>query len=125
MTSAAAHGLATYAGDRILDAWFPNPVLGAAAVPVAGLGDRDPDALRGTQQRPVTDTIDLDEPPADTPDVYLRLHLLSKTRVAPHAVNLDGIFGVLPNNAWTDRGPLDPAEVETARARAGAPLRVT
>src|SRR6476659_7675654 len=122
MSSAAAHGLATYAGDRILDVWFPKPALGADPAPVEDLGDREPDRVRGTQQRPITVTIDLDAPPADTADVYLRLHLLSKALVAPHGLNLDGIFGVLPNNAWTDLGPLDPAEVETARARAGAPL---
>jgi 2,3,4,5-tetrahydropyridine-2-carboxylate N-succinyltransferase len=123
MSSAAAHGLATYAGDRILDAWFPDPALGDTPNDVQGLAERDPDPLRRTQQRPITVTIDLDAPPQDTADAYLRLHLLSKTLVAPHGLNLDGIFGVLPNNAWTDLGPLDPADVETARARGH--LRVT
>ncbi|MEA2124357.1 MAG: 2,3,4,5-tetrahydropyridine-2,6-dicarboxylate N-succinyltransferase, partial [Solirubrobacteraceae bacterium] len=62
-------------------------------------------------------------PPRDVPDIYLRLHLLSRTEVAPHGLNLDGVFGVLPNNAWTDHGPVDPAELETLRARARLDVR--
>jgi 2,3,4,5-tetrahydropyridine-2-carboxylate N-succinyltransferase len=107
MTS--AHGLATYAGDRILDAWFPRDG--------AELRDREPDPVTRTQQRVIEVEIDATAAPRDVADVYLRLHLLSWTEVAPHGVNLDGIFAVLPNNAWTERGPLDPAELETVRAR--------
>ena len=67
---------------------------------------------------PVTTVIDdLDAPPADAADAYLRLHLLSHRLVRPHDVNLDGVFGVLPNVAWTSLGPVD---VEQARARAPA-----
>jgi 2,3,4,5-tetrahydropyridine-2-carboxylate N-succinyltransferase len=98
-----ASGLATFAGDRILDAWFP-----------AG----DEVALSDSGRRRVIEVeIDPGAPPKDVPDAYLRLHLLSWTRVRPHAVNLDGLFGVLPNNAWTDEGPYDPAELEAERAR--------
>ena len=39
-------------------------------------------------------------------DAYLRLHLLSHRLVRPHGINLDGIFGVLPNVVWTDAGPV-------------------
>src|SRR3954451_8890936 len=124
MSHAAAHGLATYAGDRILDVWYPRPALGAEPTAVEGLTEQAPDPVRGTVRRPITAGIDLDRPPADVPDVYLRLHLLSATLVAPHAVNLDGLFGVLPNNAWTALGPVEPAEVEAARLRAPAPLVV-
>ena len=49
--------------------------------------------------------IELDEPPANTPDAYLRLHLLSHRLVKPREVNLDGLFGVLPNVVWTSSGP--------------------
>jgi 2,3,4,5-tetrahydropyridine-2-carboxylate N-succinyltransferase len=126
MSSAAAHGLATFAGDRILDVWFPRPVLDGPAAPVDGLADRDPDAVRGVRQRAIEVTIaDLDAPPADVPDTYLRLHLLSHRLVRPHVINLDGIFGVLPNNAWTPYGPVELTEVEAARLRAPGPLAVT
>jgi 2,3,4,5-tetrahydropyridine-2-carboxylate N-succinyltransferase len=97
-----APGLATFAGDRILDAWFPG-----GEVELADNGRR----------RVIEVEIDPAAPPQDVPDAYLRLHLLSWTRVRPHEVNLDGIFGVLPNNAWTDDGPYDPADLESERAR--------
>jgi 2,3,4,5-tetrahydropyridine-2-carboxylate N-succinyltransferase len=71
---------------------------------------------------------DLAAPPADAHDAYLRLHLLSHRLVTPNSINLDGIFGVLPNVAWTNRGPVDPAALESVRLRARAldrPLSVT
>jgi 2,3,4,5-tetrahydropyridine-2,6-dicarboxylate N-succinyltransferase len=96
-----ATGLATFSGDRILDAWFP-----AEPRPLSDNGRR----------RVVEVSIDLDQPPQDVPDAYLRLHLLSRTEVRPHGLNLDGLFGILPNNAWTDQGPMDPSELESQRA---------
>ncbi len=126
MTAAAAHGLATFAGDRILDVWFPRPALGDTPAAVEGLTDREPDAVRGVHQRAITVNIaDLDDAPKDTADVYLRLHLLSARVVKPHGLNLDGQFGLLPNNAWTTLGPVDPADLETARIRANGPVIVT
>ncbi len=124
MSSAAAHGLATYAGDRILDVWYPRPALGSDPLSVEGLAERDPDLVRGVQQRPLTAVIELGAAPADVADAYLRLHLLSHTLVRPHEVNLDGIFAVLPNNAWTARGPVEPAALEAARLAASGPLGV-
>jgi len=51
----------------------------------------------------------------DAYDAYLRLHLLSARLVAPHGLNLTGIFGVLPNNAWTTRGPVRIGDVNRVR----------
>ena len=71
---------------------------------------------------------DLAEPPADAADAYLRLHLLSHRLIRPHGANLDGIFGVLPNVAWTSAGPGRPGRAATrVRLRfraAGRPLAV-
>src|SRR5699024_3494866 len=36
---------------------------------------------------------------------------------APHGQNLDGLFGVLPNVVWTDRGPCAVDGFETTRRR--------
>jgi 2,3,4,5-tetrahydropyridine-2,6-dicarboxylate N-succinyltransferase len=58
---------------------------------------------------------DLAAPPADATDAYLRLHLLSSRRVRPHGLNLDGIFGILPNVVWTNHGAFDPRTFEAAR----------
>jgi 2,3,4,5-tetrahydropyridine-2-carboxylate N-succinyltransferase len=122
MPSAAAHGLTTVdrASGRTLDAWYPAPVLDAEPAPVGGLSARDDD-LRAVSVEPVTTTIaDLDEPPADAADAYLRLHLLSHRLVRPHTVNLDGIFGVLPNVVWTSLGPVDVARLTEVQLRARA-----
>ena len=119
--TARAAGLATLAGDRVLDAWFPAPTLGDSAPDLSQLqaAVRD-DVIRGVRTEVVDVTIDLDTPPADTADAYLRLHLLSSRLVAPHGLNLDGIFGVLPNVAWTSLGPVAIDELPAARMRARA-----
>jgi 2,3,4,5-tetrahydropyridine-2-carboxylate N-succinyltransferase len=120
MPSAAASGLTTIdrASGRTLDAWYPSPALGGEPAPVADLAGYADD-LRGVLVEPVTTVIDdLDAPPADAADAYLRLHLLSHRLVRPHAISLDGIFGVLANVAWTSLGPVDIAQVEGVRLRA-------
>jgi 2,3,4,5-tetrahydropyridine-2,6-dicarboxylate N-succinyltransferase len=122
LTSAWADGLATLTTDgAVLEAWFPAPALG---VPPVGT-DPDPtllplegiDPLRRTQRAFVRVVVDLDQPPVDVPDAYLRLHLLSHRLVRPHGVNLDGLFGVLPNVVWTSRGPCAVEGFEQTRAR--------
>jgi len=61
---------------------------------------------------------DLDQPPADSGDAYLRLHLLSHRLVRPNTVNLEGIFKVLPNVCWTSLGPVAVSEIAAVRQRA-------
>jgi 2,3,4,5-tetrahydropyridine-2,6-dicarboxylate N-succinyltransferase len=66
----------------------------------------------------VTVEIDsLDSPPVSTEDAYLRLHLLSERAFKPNEINLDGIFGLLPNVAWTSAGPVFPVHIENLRDR--------
>lgn len=55
--------------------------------------------------------------PDSTEDVYLRLHLLSECLVRPNEINLEGIFSLLPNIAWTSAGPVLPNKVETLKER--------
>jgi 2,3,4,5-tetrahydropyridine-2-carboxylate N-succinyltransferase len=52
-----------------------------------------------------THVADLDAPPMDAFDAYLRLHLLSTRLVQPRTMSLDGIFAVLSNVVWTNYGP--------------------
>ena len=61
--------------------------------------------------------IDLDSPPIDAADAYLRLHLLSRRLVRPHGVDLTGVFGVLATVVWTNWGPCPVDEFEQTRAR--------
>src|SRR5687767_5083059 len=124
MPAASAHGLTTMdlASGRTLDAWYPSPVLAAEPVPVEGLPEEERvDELRGVRVAPITTVLDdLDAPPTGPVDAYLRLHLLSHRLVRPHRVNLDGVFGVLTNVAWTSLGPVDLAELDRARLRCHA-----
>ncbi len=117
---ACAHGLATYAGGVLLDAWYPRPSLGTEPAMVAGIdAAARGDDIRGVETRPLLTCIDdLQSPPADAADAYLRLHLLSHRLVRPRTINLDGIFGVLPIVAWTTRGPVAPESLNDARLRA-------
>jgi len=116
---AAGFGLATLADDVVLDVWYPSPALGSDAPDVPGLdAGIHPDDLRGVQaQVVVTRIADLDAAPKDTADAYLRLHLLSHRLVQPRSINLDGIFQVLPNVAWTNLGPVPLDRLDDVRLR--------
>jgi 2,3,4,5-tetrahydropyridine-2-carboxylate N-succinyltransferase len=110
------------ASGRVLDTWFPEPALGrqpsTAAAPhelASMTGMQEHAADRGVRLDVSVAEIDLDAPPADAVDAYLRLHLLSHRLVAPNTVNLDGIFGVLPNVVWTNLGPCAVEEFELVR----------
>ncbi|MDR1078424.1 MAG: 2,3,4,5-tetrahydropyridine-2,6-dicarboxylate N-succinyltransferase, partial [Propionibacteriaceae bacterium] len=90
---------------QVLDCWFPQPRLGdQPGDQPAGLeAGRDPG--REVDEAPRRVVIDLDAPPRDAADAYLRLHLLSHRLVRPRGLNLDGLFGVLANVVWTSVGP--------------------
>jgi 2,3,4,5-tetrahydropyridine-2,6-dicarboxylate N-succinyltransferase len=126
---ATATGLATVTAEgTILDTWYPAPALGVDAEDVAA--DLEPlagtDDARGVRTEVVrTEIRSLADPPADARDVYLRLHLLSHRLVRPREVNLDGIFGLLANVVWTDRGPCAVPGFERTRARMRARRPVT
>ncbi len=57
----------------------------------------------------------IDDAPTSAEEAYLRLHLLSECAVKPNEINLDGVFGLLNNVAWTTAGPILPSEVENLR----------
>ena len=45
-------------------------------------------------------------------EAYLKLHLLSYKFFQPNTLNLDNLFNILPNVAWTNKGPIDLSEIE-------------
>ncbi|HTF86224.1 MAG TPA: 2,3,4,5-tetrahydropyridine-2,6-dicarboxylate N-succinyltransferase [Cellvibrio sp.] len=70
-------------------------------------------------QRPLVVTLlESDTGPASVPEAYLKLHLLSHRLVKPHGTNLNGIFGALPNVAWTNQGAVDLAELPERQLQA-------
>ena len=82
--TAWGHALLTLTdGGTVLDAWFPSPALGApggagelaAPAGLEALAGRD--EARGVTREVRLVTADLDTPPTDAADGWLRLHLLS------------------------------------------------
>jgi 2,3,4,5-tetrahydropyridine-2-carboxylate N-succinyltransferase len=136
--SAWGYGLSTTvasgeAAERVLDTWFPEPALGAlpraASAPhelVSLTGSQESAAGRRIRLDVTVCEIDLDAPPTSAPDAYLRLHLLSHRLVQPRTVNLDGIFGVLPNVVWTSVGacPVEDFERTRLALRRKGPIQV-
>ena len=120
--AASGIGVATHdTAGRLLDVWFPAPTLGAQPHEPSARLDPSVDEIRGVHvRRIVVHIASLAAPPADAADVYLRLHLLSHRLIQPHDANLDGVFGLLTNVAWTSLGPVAADDVEEARLRARA-----
>jgi len=114
-------GLATVSDDgTVLDTWYPAPAAGRAPqqVDTSALdASTGPDERRGATVEVVVVEIDLDAAPTGTSDAYLRLHALSHRLVAPNDLDLTGIFGHLPNVAWTNAGPVHPDDLVRLRAR--------
>jgi 2,3,4,5-tetrahydropyridine-2-carboxylate N-succinyltransferase len=113
-TTARGHTYLDAESGATIDAWFPidgvEPVRTCLAEQ-AGL-------LIGEQ---VTVSIDsVHEPASSAAEAYLRLHLVSRRVHRPHQINLDGIFGLLSNVAWTSAGPVVPGKVDTLRVAAAA-----
>ncbi len=114
-------GIATQTrSGQILECSFHSLGLGVAP---ANKSDTNFDALlgedsiRGVKKIAVEMVINLDEKPKDAVDVYLRLHLLSHRLVKPHAINLDGIFGLLTNVVWTSAGACEVEGFAKVRAQ--------
>jgi len=77
------------------------------------------DSVRSCELKVVKTIIkDLSKPAENVEDAYLRLHLLSHRLVKPRTINLEGIFAILNNVAWTTIGPVLPEKVEQVRATA-------
>jgi 2,3,4,5-tetrahydropyridine-2,6-dicarboxylate N-succinyltransferase len=126
---ASATGVATIARERVLDVYYAEPRLGAwGAAGTQMTGQRVADDARRVETVRVESSIgSLTDPPADAYDAYLRLHLLSHRLIRPHDANLDGLFGLLSNVAWTSHGPVDPADLPAVLRRfraAGEPFQV-
>jgi len=123
MAQAWGRGLATVTTDgTVLDTWYrhlglgaPTEMTSAESADLRAVTGRDD--IRRLEVRIVELTIDTDAAPTSASDVYLRLHLLSHRLVQPRTINLDGVFGLLVNVAWTNAGPVPVDDVEAVRLR--------
>ncbi len=133
-------GLATKnSRGEIIETYFPEPLLNPADELIASLDAANVNAtvneLDKTQiaslSQSITDTtqasllasfeqsertvvavrLQSDSQPESVPEAYLKLQMLSHRLVKPHEINLSGIFGSLPNLAWTNEGPIDMADI--------------
>lgn len=108
--SRTGHRYTDAESGKTLDVWFPRdnkPLVRSCLAQKVGVivGDL------------VTISIEsLDAPPQSAEEAYLRLHLLSECAVKPNGQNLDGIFGLLNNVAWTSAGPVLPTKVDELRS---------
>ena len=57
-------------------------------------------------------------PPANIPEAFLKLHLLSHRLCKPHEQNLNGLFSTMKTLAWTNEGPVDLADLPARRLSA-------
>ena len=96
--------------------------ISALADALAAAGDNTQVAtarsLSKSQQPLVVTLLETDTNPNSVPEAYLKLHLLSHRLVKPHGINLTGIFGVLPNVAWTNQGAVDLNELPERQLQA-------
>lgn len=121
---ASGHGLATVAADgTVLDTWFPAPALAplaeneSAALQQSLQQAAGEDNARGVALQVVSVEADLDAQAQSTPDVWLRLHLLSHRMAEPNSINLEGIFAHLTNVVWTNFGPCPVEGFEETRLK--------
>jgi 2,3,4,5-tetrahydropyridine-2-carboxylate N-succinyltransferase len=99
---------------KTLDVWFPrNAASSRRGCLAEKVGLISGDVVEVT-------IASLADAPVSTEDAWLRLHLLSELAVKPNEVNLEGLFGLLQNVAWTSAGPVLPALVDELRHRVAA-----
>lgn len=108
--SRIGHRYSDAQSGKTLDVWFPrdNKKLSRSCL-AEKVGVIKSDFV-------TVDIESLDEPATSAEEAYLRLHLLSECAVKPNGQNLDGIFGLLNNVAWTSAGPVLPSRVDELRS---------
>lgn len=111
-------GLGT--GNHVVDLTAANAASLQQALAAAGETEQAAlvEALAGSGRPALVCVLEEDSSPANVPEAYLKLHLLSHRLVRPHSVNLGGLFGVLPNVAWTSAGAIDLLELPQRQLQA-------
>ena len=74
--------------------------------------------LKTSDQPVVACILAEDAAPQTVAEVYLKLQLLSHRLVKPHGTDLSGMFGLLPNVAWTSAGAIDLNELTERQLQA-------
>jgi 2,3,4,5-tetrahydropyridine-2-carboxylate N-succinyltransferase len=92
-----------------------NVALSITAGQIEDLAKNFPEAKAfvGCERPLVATFLENDEAPKTVPEAYLKLHMLSHRLIKPHGLNLNGIFKILLNVAWTNKGAIDLADLPT------------
>ncbi len=120
--SAATSALNYTNGNQCIEA--SSEALNELATALENNGETEQASIAKTAAQSQAPTavviLETDDQASSTPEVYLKLHLLSHRLVKPHGVNLAGIFGLLPNVAWTNQGAIDLGELAQKQLEARA-----
>ncbi len=119
LVAAVADCLNYQGGNAVIE--LNAELLAKLADKIAGLDSQLAEFIsrfKTSSQPTVATILATDEKPVSVPEGYLKLHLLSYRLVKPHGINLTGVFGVLPNVAWTDQGPIDLNELPQCQLEA-------
>jgi len=105
-----AKGIANISSqDEILDVFFPCIQFGDNEV-FKGINDFDKKFQKLIEI--AWNEEDLYKPIESVSDAYLKLHLISYKFVLPNTLNLENLFKILPNVAWTNKGPISINDIE-------------
>lgn len=120
MTTCVTSLLGVTSGNQTIE--LQHSHLQALSAQLKRIGDQQQATLLqqlGHSQQPlVAVVLHNDTAPQSVPEGYLKLQLLSHRLVKPRQMNLDGIFALLPNVAWTNQGAVDLAELPERQLQA-------
>ena len=102
-----AHGIAQQDESGLLSIRYTKFQTSTAAANEFSLDDKG-----GKSTKIITHLVE-DKPIEDIPTAWLKLYLLSLRFFKPNELSFENIFSVLPNIAWTNKGPLRAEGLES------------
>ena len=102
-----AHGIAQQDESGLLSIRYTKFQTSTAAANEFSLDDK------GAKSTKIITHLVEDKPIEDIPTAWLKLYLLSLRFFKPNEVSFENIFSVLPNIAWTNKGPLRAEGLES------------
>ena len=105
-----AHGIAQQDESGLLSIRYTKFQTSTAAANEFSLDDK------GAKSTKIITHFVEDKPIEDIPTAWLKLYLLSLRFFKPNELSFENIFSVLPNIAWTNKGPLRAEGLESTIA---------
>ena len=102
-----AHGIAQQDEGGLLSIRYTKFQTSTAAANEFSLDDK------GAKSTKIITHLVEDKPIEDVPTAWLKLYLLSLRFLKPNELSFENIFSVLPNIAWTNKGPLRTEGLES------------